>query len=68
MFSVFLSFWYQIFGGSLTPLGDPPLFLGFINGVERFFLGRGNHVRPDDVFEREFVGPVLSARLPRLAG
>lgn len=25
-------------GGSLTPLGDPPLFLGFLNGIDFFWI------------------------------
>ncbi len=33
---VFFIFLVANIGGSLTPLGDPPLFLGFLNGV-RFF-------------------------------
>ncbi len=28
-------------GGSLTPLGDPPLFLGFLHGVPFFWVTRG---------------------------
>ncbi|HEX8011907.1 MAG TPA: sodium:proton antiporter [Casimicrobiaceae bacterium] len=27
-------------GGALTPLGDPPLFLGFLNGVDFFWTAR----------------------------
>ncbi|WP_460448265.1 sodium:proton antiporter [Alsobacter sp. SYSU BS001988] len=27
-------------GGSLTPLGDPPLFLGFLRGVDFFWTGK----------------------------
>ena len=27
-------------GGALTPLGDPPLFIGFLNGVEFFWTTR----------------------------
>jgi hypothetical protein len=30
---VFLIFLVANIGGSLTPLGDPPLFLGFLHGV-----------------------------------
>ena len=33
---VFFIFLVANIGGSLTPLGDPPLFLGFLNGI-RFF-------------------------------
>ncbi|MCZ3276002.1 sodium:proton antiporter, partial [Acinetobacter baumannii] len=31
---VFFIFLVANAGGSLTPLGDPPLFLGFLKGVE----------------------------------
>ena len=35
-------------GGSLTPLGDPPLFLGFLRGVDFFWTAR--HVFPETLF------------------
>ena len=34
---VFFIFVVSNIGGSLTPLGDPPLFLGFLKGVEFFW-------------------------------
>lgn len=34
---VFFIFLVANIGGSLTPLGDPPLFLGFIHGVDFFW-------------------------------
>ena len=34
---VFFIFLVANIGGSLTPLGDPPLFLGFLNGVHFFW-------------------------------
>src|SRR5690606_308030 len=34
---VFFIFIVSNAGGSLTPLGDPPLFLGFLKGVEFFW-------------------------------
>jgi len=34
---VFFIFLVSNIGGSLTPLGDPPLFLGFLNGVSFFW-------------------------------
>ena len=34
---VFFIFIVSNAGGSLTPLGDPPLFLGFLNGVDFFW-------------------------------
>ncbi|MFQ5677710.1 MAG: sodium:proton antiporter, partial [bacterium] len=34
---VFFIFLVANIGGSLTPLGDPPLFLGFLQGVEFFW-------------------------------
>jgi Na+/H+ antiporter NhaD/arsenite permease-like protein len=33
---VFFIFLVANVGGSLTPLGDPPLFLGFLKGVDFF--------------------------------
>lgn len=37
---VFFIFLVSNIGGSLTPLGDPPLFLGFLQGVEFFWTTR----------------------------
>jgi Na+/H+ antiporter NhaD/arsenite permease-like protein len=37
---VFFIFLVANAGGSLTPLGDPPLFLGFLNGVSFFWTTR----------------------------
>ncbi len=37
---VFFIFLVSNIGGSLTPLGDPPLFLGFLRGVDFFFTTR----------------------------
>ena len=37
---VFFIFIVSNIGGSLTPLGDPPLFLGFLEGVEFFWTMR----------------------------
>lgn len=37
---VFFIFLVANAGGSLTPLGDPPLFLGFLNGVGFFWTTR----------------------------
>ena len=37
---VFFIFLVANIGGSLTPLGDPPLFLGFLRGVEFFWTMR----------------------------
>ena len=34
---IFFIFLVSNIGGSLTPLGDPPLFLGFLNGVDFFW-------------------------------
>tara|TARA_B110000495_G_C22991858_1_gene584198 strand:- start:148 stop:1509 length:1362 start_codon:yes stop_codon:yes gene_type:complete len=34
---IFFIFLVANIGGSLTPLGDPPLFLGFLNGVNFFW-------------------------------
>ena len=37
---VFFIFLVANIGGSLTPLGDPPLFLGFLHGVPFFWVTR----------------------------
>ena len=36
--TVFFIFLISNCGGALTPIGDPPLFLGFLNGVPFFWL------------------------------
>ncbi len=38
---VFFIFLVANVGGSLTPLGDPPLFLGFLHGVPFFWVTKG---------------------------
>jgi Na+/H+ antiporter NhaD/arsenite permease-like protein len=45
---VFFIFLVSNMGGSLTPLGDPPLFLGFLNGVDFFWTAR--HLLPETLF------------------
>ena len=45
---VFFIFIVSNAGGSLTPLGDPPLFLGFLNGVDFFWTVR--HIFPETLF------------------
>jgi Na+/H+ antiporter NhaD/arsenite permease-like protein len=45
---IFFIFIVSNIGGSLTPLGDPPLFLGFLKGVPFFWTV--NHLLPDTVF------------------
>ena len=42
---VFFIFLVSNIGGSLTPLGDPPLFLGFLRGVEFFWTTK--HLLPE---------------------
>jgi len=42
---VFFIFTVSNAGGSLTPLGDPPLFLGFLRGVDFFWTLR--HIFPE---------------------
>ncbi len=37
---VFFIFLVSNIGGSLTPLGDPPLFLGFLRGIDFFWTTR----------------------------
>ncbi|MBP6894529.1 MAG: sodium:proton antiporter [Pseudacidovorax sp.] len=45
---VFFIFIVSNVGGSLTPLGDPPLFLGFLKGVDFFWTTW--HLLPDTAF------------------
>jgi len=45
---VFFIFIVSNAGGSLTPLGDPPLFLGFLKGVEFFWTVK--HIFPETLF------------------
>jgi Na+/H+ antiporter NhaD/arsenite permease-like protein len=45
---VFFIFLVSNIGGSLTPLGDPPLFLGFLKGVPFFWTL--SHIWMDTVF------------------
>ena len=52
---VFFIFIVSNVGGSLTPLGDPPLFLGFLKGVDFFWTAR--NIFPDTLF---VVGVLLA--------
>ncbi|GAB4202627.1 MAG: sodium:proton antiporter [Tibeticola sp.] len=52
---VFFIFIVSNAGGSLTPLGDPPLFLGFLKGVEFFWTV--SHIGPETLF---LVGALLA--------
>src|SRR5437763_7513836 len=45
---VFFIFLVANAGGSLTPLGDPPLFLGFLKGVDFFWTIQ--HIYPQTLF------------------
>ena len=51
---VFFIFIVSNAGGSLTPLGDPPLFLGFLKGVDFFWTVK--HIFPETLF---LVGVLL---------
>jgi Na+/H+ antiporter NhaD/arsenite permease-like protein len=53
---VFFIFLVANIGGSLTPLGDPPLFLGFLRGVDFFWTTK--HIFPETLFT---AGIVLAA-------
>ncbi|MBQ0824410.1 sodium:proton antiporter [Microvirga sp. HBU67558] len=50
---VFFIFLVSNIGGSLTPLGDPPLFLGFLRGVDFFWTTR--HLLPETLFASLFL-------------
>lgn len=45
---VFFIFIVSNVGGSLTPLGDPPLFLGFLKGIDFFWTVK--HIFPETLF------------------
>ena len=45
---VFFIFLVSNIGGSLTPLGDPPLFFGFLRGVDFFWTT--THLLPETLF------------------
>ena len=51
---VFFIFIVSNAAGSLTPLGDPPLFLGFLKGVDFFWTA--SHLFPETLF---LVGTLL---------
>ena len=52
---VFFIFIVSNAGGSMTPLGDPPLFLGFLKGVDFFWTV--SHIFPETLF---LVGSLLA--------
>ena len=52
---VFFIFIVSNAGGSLTPLGDPPLFLGFLKGVDFFWTAQ--HIFPETLF---LIGSLLA--------
>jgi len=52
---VFFIFIVSNAGGSLTPLGDPPLFLGFLKGVDFFWTLK--HIFPETLF---LIGSLLA--------
>ncbi|MBT9489532.1 MAG: sodium:proton antiporter [Rubrivivax sp.] len=51
---VFFIFIVSNAGGSLTPLGDPPLFLGFLKGVDFFWTAQ--HIFPETL---SLIGALL---------
>lgn len=53
---VFFIFLVSNIGGALTPLGDPPLFLGFLHGVDFFWTAQ--RLWPQTLFA---VGALLAA-------
>ena len=50
---VFFIFIVSNVGGSLTPLGDPPLFLGFLKGVDFFWTV--SHIFPDTLLTLAYL-------------
>jgi len=71
---VFFIFLVCNIGGSLTPLGDPPLFIGFLKGVDFFWTTQ--HLWPETLAVSAVVLAIFAAidiyfhrredRLPRL--
>lgn len=53
---VFFIFLVANIGGSLTPLGDPPLFLGFLHGVPFFWTML--HILPDTLLATAILSGV----------
>jgi Na+/H+ antiporter NhaD/arsenite permease-like protein len=49
---IFFIFIVSNIGGSLTPIGDPPLFLGFLRGIEFFWFF-------NNLFSAWFIGVLL---------
>ncbi len=41
---IFFIFSVSNIGGALTPIGDPPLFLGFLRGIEFFWYTQLVHM------------------------
>ncbi len=56
---VFFIFLVCNIGGSLTPLGDPPLFIGFLKGVEFFWTTQ--HLWPETLAVSAVVLAVFAA-------
>ncbi|WP_425353022.1 sodium:proton antiporter [Alsobacter soli] len=56
---VFFIFLVSNLGGALTPLGDPPLFLGFLRGVDFFWTTK--HVFAETLFAAGLVLAVFYA-------
>jgi Na+/H+ antiporter NhaD/arsenite permease-like protein len=56
---VFFIFLVSNIGGSLTPLGDPPLFLGFLRGVDFFWTT--THLFPETLMAGAIVLAVFFA-------
>jgi Na+/H+ antiporter NhaD/arsenite permease-like protein len=60
---VFFIFIVSNAGGSLTPLGDPPLFLGFLKGVDFFWTVQA-HLPRNLVPGRRLAGHLLTRWTP----
>ncbi len=54
---VFFIFLVSNIGGSLTPLGDPPLFLGFLKGVDFFWTT--THLAPETLLLAAILLPLF---------
>jgi Na+/H+ antiporter NhaD/arsenite permease-like protein len=56
---IFFIFLVSNIGGSLTPLGDPPLFLGYLQGVDFFWTTE--HLAPETFFLVGILLPLFFA-------
>ena len=62
---VFFIFLVANIGGALSPLGDPPLFVGFLRGVDFFWTTHASAGRRRRIVAGIVLGDLHRARLWR---